>query len=227
MRGVKRAVLFGVMFLSVLADSDIMMFDPNGDLKRFYEEGKAQTCAGVRRFVSEHNKRQLCIREMNFDVSDFSLIWCEPIFQNSEFASVFWGEKEILVAMSDKKLLRVEVYALAPEIELLRARLMNVLKPSDYVCPVGGDGNVALIGAFLKVPIPIERYFSIQIGSLYRHSAKKMFCGTAVSVDAYSCISCIRDHLRKLVDQKQYTRVVSRVMKMQIGDVVKPVNSSD
>lgn len=174
---------------------DFILLKPTGALGQHYKEEKSQVTNIVNQLIGRHNQRRKLLQRMAYEIPDLSLVWYEPIFHYCEFASVFWGTNEIAVVTDEASNIKVETYSLTEEAKICREKLVALLAKYDFICPLGGDHNVALMGVVFGDADSALKCFSIQIGSAFKQAKGKLFCGTYEGVLAYRYVSDLREWL--------------------------------
>lgn len=179
---------------------DLLVPDPIAKLHHLYEAETVRIATSIERFRSEHEQRKaLVVEPVDGDFS-LSIIWREPIFYLNEFASVFWSTNRIVVALMERGALQSRAFTPDYAMQTLRERLVLELPKSEYALPLGGDGNVAMMGVFLDGTNALSRAFVIQTGSAYNRSGGKRLYGSDDSVEVYEILLKLRHWLRgKLV----------------------------
>lgn len=194
------SIVMCVLCMSGYAEGEII-FNPEGRLKDFYVREWSQVSNRVNRFVKDHNCRKKVLKE-KIKMSPYSMIWHEPALTKSEFASVFWNTNTVILVTSaywTKDECVVKMYDLKSSLRNMIGEIVDSLEKYDYALSVNGDGNTSLFGFVHEDESCVNKCFSIQIGSAYKHAKQKMFCATADSLKAYQYMSKVRDFLKMLM----------------------------
>lgn len=192
-----------VVLLGQYGHGENTLFSPLGEFRSAYETEMDQTRASVARFRNWHRKCHDLVNVAKGNIGDLSLILYGPFDPSAEAASVFWGTNEIIVVTMDSEMTaHIKTYAATPEMAEMRERLMTTLPSYDFACPLGGDGNVVVVGVLIGGVDSTPKCFAIQVGRCFRERHGNIFCGTAESVSAYACMASVYDALRNLPRKK-------------------------
>lgn len=197
------SIILGCLLLAVPCHvwAENVHLSPTGALRTVYETEWRRVRTSIGRFASVHHKCQDLLMKSGIEVDGLSFIWYAPYFGYSDFASVFWKTNRIVVVTARKKVFNVRMYPVSQEMSAVRTQLEKRLEDYQFVCPLGGNGNVSEIGVLVKGST--MKLFSLQTDYCFRmNNKRKVFCGTRESVIAYEYMIKVDDYLRDLKQKR-------------------------
>ena len=216
--GKRVKLIFGGMcmvFAVIIARGEERLFEPDWEFEGVYKTELNRIRSVTDRFLKVHIRNLRLLEQTQGSIDDLSLFICFPSFCSNEVVSVFWDRSTGMIVKTDGADLSVPGrFNESCTTHAVRQQLKKYLNDYQFLMPLGGDGNVTLVGVCVGHGTNIvTRCFSFQEGRLFAQKKMKMFCGRRNSIPAYKAVMQILQEINstlKSACEERCTRVWGR-----------------
>lgn len=190
-----------MVLFAIIARGEERLFNPDREFEWVYRTELNRIRSVTDRFLKMHIRNWRLLEQTKGSIDDLSLFICFPSFCSNEVVSVFWNRSAgMIVKADDADLPLPGRFNESCATYAVRQQLKKDLNDYQFLMPLGGDGNVTLVGVCVGHGSNIvTRCFSFQEGRLFAQKKKKMFCGRRNSMPAYKAVMQIYQKINSML----------------------------